>query len=77
MGNDTDFMYFTCRSWSRPTHLHDICVDRRDGMVQCSCEDGSYRKKRCFLVDLLDNTPEALSCKHMRELVRVYRGLLG
>jgi len=77
VGEEHGQLLFECPSFSDPREMYEIRICRKHGWVRCTCPDAQCRQKRCFLVDLLDNTPEALSCKHMRELVRVYRGLLG
>lgn len=76
-GADTDFIYFRVASFSRRGVRHDITICKRTGEVRCKCEDAVCRKKRPMWLDLISETDVSpLTCKHVRELVRVYRNLL-
>jgi hypothetical protein len=68
-------MEFEVESWSRPNMFHDIRIDKRTGIVECTCEWATYRVLRPHLLDLLsDDKPEC--CKHVRSLVIGYQWIL-
>lgn len=77
-GNDGDFMYFSCPSWSREDIRHDITVCKRTGIVTCTCEDAVCRRKSW---DILGQDGQDI-CKHVRNLrayvlPRLREGILG
>ena len=59
-GADGDFMYFRVMSRTRD-EMHDVVLCRRTGVLSCTCEDCTYRKKK-FLVG--DRYP--IGCFHGR-----------
>ena len=70
-GADSEFVYFSTYSWSRPWSdiRHEIIVDRRKWTIQCSCESATYRRQ---LGELLGKGPDQQTnaCKHQREVIR-------
>jgi len=61
-GADADHVYFECPSRSRPGRVHTVWVDKRTGLVHCSCEDATYRQKSSLLLDPF----AAGACRHGR-----------
>lgn len=59
-----------CKSRTRAGRTHQVSVDRKTGIMYCTCEDALYRKNKLF-PDLL--SPETEMCEHMRRLRQAYR----
>lgn len=71
-GNDSDYMYFSTKSWSRPGSdiRHELTIDKRTGQIKCTCENATYRPER-RTADLLDpTTGQVTACKHIQCLLR-------
>jgi len=75
VGSDDDFIYFVAPSWSRSKVDHDLSICKRTGIVLCSCEDASFRRKEPDLLDLLKGR-EVEQCRHQKGLVIAYRRIL-
>lgn len=63
-GADSDFMYFRCNSWSRENLIHNIVIDKREGIISCTCEAGVMRKMKGDMNDLEAKT----GCRHINKL---------
>lgn len=72
-GIDSDWFHFSIQSRTRKGLRHEMHVDRRTGVVSCSCEDARYRKKRGDVMDL--DGPNL--CWHLRRLMHEFKAVLS
>lgn len=69
-GADSERIYYHTKSWTRPSDgiTHDIWIDKETGMIYCSCEDATCRKKAGHA---MDEEPNESACKHVRALQKM------
>lgn len=77
VGADSDFMYWVTHSWSRTRKdgkviEYDISLDKRDGLITCTCPDAQYRGKTGDVLDL----EKPHKCKHVSKLCHTLGGVL-
>jgi hypothetical protein len=69
---DPDWFHFSMESRSRKGLFHEMHVDRRNGVIVCSCEDAVYRKKRGYVLD----TDSPIVCYHVGRLLHEFKAVI-
>ena len=77
VGADNDFMYWVTESWSRTMEdgkvkEYDVSLDKRDGILTCTCPDAQMRGKTGDVARL--DKPH--QCKHVRKLCHTIGAVL-
>jgi len=66
-GADSDFIYFTTFSRSRVGVEHTVVICKRTGILSCTCEDCSFRKKK---FSILYREFDSLRCWHCLRILK-------
>jgi hypothetical protein len=67
-GDCPDWMQFSVGSFTVADLWYEVRIDRRKGVIECTCPDSSCRRKRGDLVNWFWGKPYG-GCKHVRALL--------
>lgn len=72
-GADGDFIYFSAESRSRE-EPHTVIICKRTGIISCTCEDCTYRKKQSHILYPVDMCFHCRAVLHVAKLLNFFGG---